>query len=949
MPGHADGPAQADAPKAAGAAAAVQAWANSAEDAAGPAAPARAASAWSRAGEKVGAAVKFKRKAARKNDVSLLDYMQFTLQTSSDLNDSDPDPSYWRRFLYWYNTTPLSPNAPWRVVWDMLIKLLVVEMAFLLPLQLSEVVAGDEEQGLSVFETLADFVFLADVFLNLRTALVDKNGEFVTDLREIRRHYVRGWFAIDLISAVPVELLIGYQYDDSAAASKNANLLKVLKLPRLFRVHRLVGNLRFFTLQKMLTVLGVMLLTVHWFACAWNIVAINDSDSTVHTWLAETPNMPRYLVLLHHTWIMLLKNDVHPLTLADGILFEVGIVGGILLEASVFATLVLYVQKIGAKASDFVTRVEFIRDSMTDLQLPASMQTKVLNYYDYLWTRFNGNVDRGDWMKELSLSLQSEINEHLHLAFLRRIPIFKRCEDAILRELTHVVTPRIYQPKDIVVRKGDYGSELFFVQRGALAIFFDRPGHNNDVGSNGDDGMMDEHVRSTADGINDTINQAKKSGGVSLREVNRIKAHARKSVHQGHALKRITSYLNHSKKRRKSLTMENARLEMAEEAENTVAQLIKLVAAGDGSERGETVPAKVISAGAFFGEVSVLLRERRIATVQSLTYCDLYTLHTDAFHSIMRKYPNDLFVIRWLASKRLNEVNAEANREVRTESAITNMDNVDDMITLATQLCSLLSNCPIFKETDASRDFIESISTRMERQTWEPDAPVLQKGSASRGLYLIQQGEAMVVDELGNQSATLNVGSSFGEQGLVENGIAMATVKACPQPPARSQRLSLFYEPLVTFFLSRESLEDIVTSFPEEYMRIRDYAAKKKEEYRKVEIAKRTIAIMRSAVSSDGGSPSSGLKGAAYQSFLVNKYAKLWSARGRSSDGSEEGNTPVVTRSFRRALAPVHEDTFVDLTGGSLEVAAPSPDRSVCQSDDDDGALVHPEAPAPPL
>ena len=71
-------------------------------------------------------------------------------------------------------------------------------------------------------------------------------------------------------------------------------------------------------------------------------------------------------------------------------------------------------------------------------------------------------------------------------------------------------------------------------------------------------------------------------------------------------------------------------------------------------------------------QVSVLLRERRIATVQSLSYSDLYTLHSNDFYSIMRRYPQKLFMMRWVALRRKLKSEALVRRSVQGDEVIRN-------------------------------------------------------------------------------------------------------------------------------------------------------------------------------------------------------------------------------------------------------------------------------------
>lgn len=53
-----------------------------------------------------------------------------------------------------------------------------------------------------------DVLFIVDIVINLRTTYVDQNDEVVTQPSRIAKHYIKGWFPIDLFAAIPFDLLI---------------------------------------------------------------------------------------------------------------------------------------------------------------------------------------------------------------------------------------------------------------------------------------------------------------------------------------------------------------------------------------------------------------------------------------------------------------------------------------------------------------------------------------------------------------------------------------------------------------------------------------------------------------------------------------------------------------------------------------------------------------------
>ena len=60
---------------------------------------------------------------------------------------------------------------------------------------------------LVIIDLMVDLMFIADIIINFRTTYL-QNGEVVTNQKKIAINYVKGWFVIDTIAAIPFDLLL---------------------------------------------------------------------------------------------------------------------------------------------------------------------------------------------------------------------------------------------------------------------------------------------------------------------------------------------------------------------------------------------------------------------------------------------------------------------------------------------------------------------------------------------------------------------------------------------------------------------------------------------------------------------------------------------------------------------------------------------------------------------
>ena len=60
---------------------------------------------------------------------------------------------------------------------------------------------------MTIVDFLVDVFFFVDIVLNFHTSYVGEDGEVITDLKQIRRYYLKTWFVLDLVTSLPYGLL----------------------------------------------------------------------------------------------------------------------------------------------------------------------------------------------------------------------------------------------------------------------------------------------------------------------------------------------------------------------------------------------------------------------------------------------------------------------------------------------------------------------------------------------------------------------------------------------------------------------------------------------------------------------------------------------------------------------------------------------------------------------
>ena len=109
--------------------------------------------------------------------------------------------------------------SPFKAMWDWLVLALVTYTAVVTPYIASFVLALDQERKelnqnedkgsnpLAIVDYVVDVMFVVDIFINFRTTYVDSSNEVISSPCRIAVHYIKTWFIIDILAAIPFELL----------------------------------------------------------------------------------------------------------------------------------------------------------------------------------------------------------------------------------------------------------------------------------------------------------------------------------------------------------------------------------------------------------------------------------------------------------------------------------------------------------------------------------------------------------------------------------------------------------------------------------------------------------------------------------------------------------------------------------------------------------------------
>ncbi|CAG5933043.1 unnamed protein product [Menidia menidia] len=166
--------------------------------------------------------------------------------------------------------------------WDWLILLATFYVAITVPYNVCFTTVEMREDGVSaarnppsVSDILVEILFIIDIVLNFRTTYVSTSGQVVYDARSICIHYVTSWLFVDLIAALPFDLLYAF----NISVNFGVHLLKTVRLLRLLRLLQKLDRYSQYSAVVLTLLMSTFALLAHWMACVWYFIGRSEIES----------------------------------------------------------------------------------------------------------------------------------------------------------------------------------------------------------------------------------------------------------------------------------------------------------------------------------------------------------------------------------------------------------------------------------------------------------------------------------------------------------------------------------------------------------------------------------------------------------------------------------------------------------------------------------------------
>eukprot|EP01084_Bolivina_argentea_P161689 281455_1 len=385
--------------------------------------------------------------------------------------------------------TIIHPETEWRSWWDVFMLILVSYYAIVTPINIA---FTKSPFNILTLEIVFNTIFVIDIFLQFFTSYKHTQGpaagRLETSHTRIIYNYLRGWFLIDVLASFPIDLILtaasGGKQSGSGTLNRLLRLVRSVKLMRILRMSRIWKRLLVRmklnpSIVRLVKLFGFLLIEWHWIGCTYWAIAVSQGfnenlEMSIESWtpnaFVDTYSFGSQYIRAYFWAVMVttgVGKDIIPITDAQFIFTTCAIIVGVLMYALIVGSVGTALSSIDTPDSQRRRRIDAVREYLRQRSISEELTEKVLNYYDYCYTRHISQHDEAI-LEDIHSALKEKLDLEMNQQLLQKVPRFKQLPEALLLILIHSLISRIYLPNELVYMIGERASEMFFVARGDL-------------------------------------------------------------------------------------------------------------------------------------------------------------------------------------------------------------------------------------------------------------------------------------------------------------------------------------------------------------------------------------------------------------------------------------------------------------------------------------------------
>uniref|UniRef100_H3HB00 Cyclic nucleotide-binding domain-containing protein n=1 Tax=Phytophthora ramorum TaxID=164328 RepID=H3HB00_PHYRM len=347
---------------------------------------------------------------------------------------------------------------------------------------------------------VVDFVLHRNYFV-----YTTRGGELVTDPERIARHYWRyGWYLVDVLSMLPVEILMfvfvvglrqaGYAPPPATTSEWPLGFAPMGGLLNwhtfaFLRINRRVRGLTAGTCYLVRLAVDFLLGT-HWLSCLFYGVSYLAYDDGEQSWLTtpdmlvfgsgvrnladirKVPILQSYLRTYHFSIgaiTTVCYGDIIPMNAQETLVTMAVIFISVVIFSMLSGGFYKYFDMELGRRAEYEEKVAQVGHFLRFHRFPTDTWRQMQVYFALSWRESRGRHER-DLLRGLPPSVRQDLAQHVHSSLLKNVALITRCDPTFARAIIAALQHESFVRNDVIIQRGDMERSLYIVESGIVLI-----------------------------------------------------------------------------------------------------------------------------------------------------------------------------------------------------------------------------------------------------------------------------------------------------------------------------------------------------------------------------------------------------------------------------------------------------------------------------------------------
>mmetsp|Transcript_8756 Transcript_8756/g.12963 ORF Transcript_8756/g.12963 Transcript_8756/m.12963 type:complete len:547 (-) Transcript_8756:64-1704(-) len=294
--------------------------------------------------------------------------------------------------------------------------------------------------------------------------------------KRVAFYYFRTWFTIDVLSALPIDLILvilvrtiqnegtAYKLLLSYKIIRILKLARLIRVPFLFNTSNIIKKSRMKKYSNFVQFFFWFLVCVHWVACLWML--LRPDDALRHN------EATRYVLSVYWAVTTLTTvgyGDIVVDTNVQRIFCTAVMIVGVGAYGFVIGNISLVLMKQDVVRTNQQKQIRELSSLMNFYKVPSQIQQEVMSFQQHSLQQ--STIDNySEIIKNLPSSMQERIRSYVKIKVISDFPLFKNVSSDCLEALSKALKQVYADPKDDIIHYGDIGREMYFLAHGSVEV-----------------------------------------------------------------------------------------------------------------------------------------------------------------------------------------------------------------------------------------------------------------------------------------------------------------------------------------------------------------------------------------------------------------------------------------------------------------------------------------------